>query len=875
MPVAIVARKEFFCYNQEIYNFLMKKKNSGDSQFYSSASIQDVLKKLDVTERGLDEGEARKRLEQYGPNVISDGKESNIILEFLSHFKNPLVAILLIASAVSAFLGEEINALIIVSMVLFSVILDFVEEHGANSAAKKLKEHVKTTAAVIRNERIRSINMSDVCPGDIVFLNAGDLVPADARIIHAKDLFVDQSALTGESFPCEKTSDDKKTSEDIENIVYLGTSVISGEAHAVVIKTGKDTEYGQISSSLARPAEKSEFETGVAKFGVFIVKIVFYLVLFIFFFNTLKQLGGDPATMNFRLVQSLLFAIAIAVGVTPELLPMIMSVTMARGSMKMSKKGVIVKRLGAIPSFGSMDVLCTDKTGTLTENKIALVTYTDILGKTSEPVLRCAYLNSFHESGIENPLDAAILDFKKIPVGEYKKIDELPFDFDRKMMSVAVEGPDGQVLITKGSPEAVFKKCDFCRMGSRSLPFGARVRETATVQYHNLSGDGHRVLAVAAKRMKKPKAVFTKKDESGLELLGFVSFLDPPKAGLRQVLDDLEAIGIEVKVITGDNELVTQKICKETGLDVKEILLGPEVDRLTDHALQARAGNVTIFARCSPIQKNRIINALRARKRVVGYLGDGINDAPSLKSADVGISVNNAVDVAKESADIVLTKKDLGVLREGVIEGRKVFGNTMKYIMMGLSSNFGNMFSAAGAVLFLPFLPMLPIQVLLNNFLYDLSQIAIPMDNVDKEWIQKPRRWDLKFVKRFMYFFGPISSLFDFITFFILFKIFGASEPLFQTGWFMESLATQVLVIHVIRTRQAPFLKSTASKFLLASTIFCVGFGWIIPSTAIGKFFRFQPLPLSVLATIVVVVMAYLILAELMKRIFYRRYLET
>lgn len=837
-----------------------------DEKYYSESPLEDIFKRLETSKNGLSDAEARNRLEKHGLNVVADGNKTNVFLEFLAYFKNPLIVILLIAAGVSFFLGEHINTLIIIALVLFSVILDFIEEHSASQAAKKLKETVKSTATVLRSGSTKEVRMCEICPGDVVILNAGDLIPADCRIIFSKDLFVDQSSFTGESFPREKGGQD--------NFLFFGTSVVSGEANAVVVKTGKTTEFGKLAENLASREEKSEFEIGVAKFGIFVAKIIFYLVLFIFFFNAVKSYYVTSGNLNYSLIQSFLFAVAIAVGLTPELLPMIMSVTMARGSLKMSKKGVIIKKLSAIPSFGSMDVLCTDKTGTLTENKIKLVTYTDIEGKVSQAVLTHAYLNSYYELGIENPLDEALLDFKKIPVDGYEKIDELPFDFNRKMMSVILQSGREQILITKGSPEAVFECCTHYRGSGKKNSFGLKAHSSAKDQYELLSRNGNRVLAVAAKTIKKTKKVFTKKDECGLEFLGFVSFFDPPKAGVGKALDKLEEIGIEVKIITGDNELVTEKICGDVGLKVKGMLLGREIDKMLDSALQAQVEKTTIFARCSPIQKNRVIRALKARKRVVSYLGDGINDAPSLKGADVGISVNNAVDVAKEAADIVLTKKDLCVLKDGVLEGRRVFGNTMKYIMMGLSSNFGNMFSAAGAVIFLPFLPMLPVQILLNNFLYDLSQIAIPLDRVDKEWVQKPHRWNLHFIKKFMYFFGPVSSLFDFLTFFVLLKIFSAGESMFQTGWFMESLATQVLVIHVIRTKQVPFLQSMPSKLLLASTVFCVAVGWLIPITPLGRYFHFEALSFQIITAIILIVMVYLAIVEAMKRIFYRRYFK-
>jgi Mg2+-importing ATPase len=828
-----------------------------------------VLRLLDADLQGLTAAEAGRRLLVYGKNEITQVKELHIVWEFLSYFKSPLVIILLVAAAVSGFMGDVASALIIALMALFSVALDFFEEYSAGRAAKKLKEKVKIMACAVRGGVKKEIHASRIVPGDIIVLNAGDLIPADARLIQSKDLFVDQSALTGESFPCEKSPE---SGADGRNMLFAGTSVISGQAIAAVVRTGANTEFGKIAAAISRPEAKSEFEIGAAKFGVFIARVVLILVLFIFLFNILRHLGGG-GQFQYGVIQSFLFAVAIAVGLTPELLPMIVSVTMARGSLKMSKKGVIVKKLSSIPNFGGMDVLCTDKTGTLTENKITLVTYVDISGKKDERVLESACINSYFQTGIENPMDKALLEFKK-NYAAMEKIDELPFDFDRRILSVIVRLGKKISMVSKGSPESVFERCKFYRAGDKRLKFDKEARMVARRQYHLLSEGGNRVLAVAVKKIKAAESAFSKNDECGLEFLGFVSFYDPPKAGVKNVLRKLESIGIAIKIITGDNELVTQKICRDVELPIAGFLTGGQIDKMTDQALQARVEAVTIFARCSPIQKNRVIAALRARGRVVSYLGDGINDAPPMKTADVGISVDNAVDVAREAADIVLTKKDLGVLLDGVIEGRKVFGNTMKYIMMGLSSNFGNMFSAAGAVMFLPFLPMLPIQILLNNFLYDLSQVAIPADNVDDDWLKKPRRWNLEFIKKFMYFFGPISSLFDFVTFFVLFGLFSSTEGTFQTGWFMESLATQVLVVHIIRTRGIPFVQSRAGKWLLASTFVCVAIGWIIPYTVVGEFFKFQPLPWPLALAIVGIVITYLILAEAAKRVFYRKYFK-
>ena len=856
----------------KIFN-IMEKNQKNNQVDFSAMSVKQTIEMLKTRLLGLTRAEVEARQLIYGKNELAQAKEMHIVWEFLSYFKNPLVVILLAAAVISAFMGETVSALIISVMAFLSVALDFFEEYSAGQAAKKLKESVKMTACVIRGGKQIEVKTADIVPGDIIFLNAGDLVPADARIIEAKDLFADQSALTGESFPCEKSENGGAAAQTGGNMLFWGTSVISGDATAVVVRTGSNTEFGKIAASISKPSAKSDFEIGAYKFGIFIARIVLYLVLFIFLFNVLRNLGGG-GQFQYRVIQSLLFSVAIAVGLTPELLPMIISVTMARGSIKMSKKGVIVKKLSAIPNFGSMDILCTDKTGTLTENKIALVTYTDINGEVSEEVLKNAYINSYYETGIENPLDKALLEFKKISIENLEKIDELPFDFERRLMSVVVAENKKHLLVAKGSPESIFERCVFCRVAGKRKKFSAPDRLQAQKEYHCLSEGGNRVLAVAVKKIRESKSGYCKEDESELELLGFVSFFDPPKPGIKDILSGLRKIGIEMKIITGDNELVTEKICRDAELEVKGVITGQIIDRLTDQALDARALGITIFARCSPIQKNRVIASLRRRAHVVGYLGDGINDAPSLKAADVGISVNNAVDVAKEAADIVLTQKDLAVLKDGVIEGRRVFANTMKYIMMGLSSNFGNMFSAAGAVMFLPFLPALPTQLLLNNFLYDMSQVTISTDNVDKDWLDKPRRWNLEFIKKFMYFFGSISSIFDFLTFFILFSLFSASEPMFQTGWFMESIATQVLVVYVIRTRGIPFIQSWPGKYLFASTIASVAIAWAIPYTALGRFFKFQPLPLELVAIILAIVIGYLTLAEFAKRYFYKRYFK-
>lgn len=835
---------------------------------YSSIDYYKVLDELNVSNNGLAEHEAKKRLELYGHNLLTDKKEKHIILRYIMQSVNPLIGILFVAAMISFFTGGHIDGIIIISMILISMIMGFVQTYSTEKALKELKEAVKTTATVIRDGKEKEINAHEICIGDIIFLNSGDVVPADARIIDSKDFFVNQSSITGESVPCAKNEKKILTKEesalsDLSNMVFLGSNVVSGTAKAVVVKTGKNTEYGMIAEKLSEAPQKSQFEKGVTSFGYFITKVIIVLVLFIFLFN---------AIMKNNVLEAFLFAIAIAVGVTPELLPMIMSITMANGAKNMAKHGVLVKKLSAIPNFGSMDVLCTDKTGTLTENNIKLVTYTDIYGSHSKDVLFFTYLNSFHQTGIKNPLDDAVLNFKKLDVKGCVKIDEVPFDFVRKRVSIVVKVKGQEYIVTKGAPEEIFKCCKTYRAKNKAMPFGLNIRQKAIDEYHKFSSDGYRVLAVAIKKINTKKKSFEKSDEEKMEFLGFVSFLDPPRKDVKEVLIELKEMGVDVKVITGDNELIAKKICDEIGLPVKGILKGQEVHSMSDDALKAKVESITIFARFSPYEKNRVIQALQAKGHVVGYMGDGVNDAPSLKTADVGISVNNAVDVAKDSAEIVLTQKSLLVLKNGIIEGRKTFGNTIKYIMMGLSSSFGNMFSAVGAILFLPFLPMLPVQILLNNLMYDFSQITIPSDKVDKEWISKPRKWNIKFIKHFMYVFGPISSIFDFLTFFVLYAIFKVSAPQFQTGWFIESLATQTLVIHVIRTRGSSFFTSPASALLIVSTIGIVILGWILPFTPIGEFFKFEPLSVSIMITLAGLVMIYLLIVEVAKRIFYKYY---
>ncbi|MEM3459241.1 MAG: magnesium-translocating P-type ATPase [Candidatus Bathyarchaeia archaeon] len=832
-----------------------------------SLPIDELLARLNTSMSGLSSEEVEERLRTYGYNELAKRKKRTAIINFLSHFRSPLIIILLIAGLIAGFLGEIINVAIIFSIVFVSVILDFYQESKAEKAAEALKEKVTTTATVLRDGAKQEVRLSEIVPGDIIYLSAGDIVPADARVIAAKDLFLNQSALTGESFPVEKTSTPIKAKgtapTEWNNCLFMGTSVVSGTATTVVLKTGSHTEYGKIAKRLVEKEPETEFERGIKGFGFLIMQVTFLLVMFVFFINALYKRD---------VLESLLFAVALAVGLTPELLPMIITVNLSKGALAMSKKGVIVKRLAAIENFGSMNVLCTDKTGTLTENKIKLVLHVDMEGNDDEKVLLYSFLNSYHQTGLKSPLDEAILGYKDIDVKDYQKIDEVPFDFIRRRVSVVVEYEKQRYFIAKGAPEEIIKVCSYCEHGGMISDLTDEFRRKIDQKYYDLSVEGFRVLAVSYKKLKEEKPVYSVNDESDMVFLGFVAFLDPPKETARESLQLLSKAGVELKILTGDNELVTRKACAHLDFEIKGVVLGSEIAQMHDDALSRVVEEANVFARVTPAQKDRIINALKNNGHVVGFLGDGINDAPSMKTADIGISVNNAVDVAKESADIILLQNDLRILDEGVLEGRKTFGNTMKYVMMGVSSNFGNMFSVAGASLFLPFLPMLPIQILLNNLLYDFSQSTITTDNVDPEYVEKPKRWDISFIRRFMIFLGPVSSIFDFLTFFIMLLVFNATEPLFQTAWFLESLCTQTFVIFVIRTRRTPFYKSKPSRLLLLSSLSIVGFALILPFTPLGELFHFVQPPFTFFLVLAALIGAYLVLTETVKKWFYKRY---
>ena len=810
--------------------------------------------------RGLSSTEAREQLVRFGPNELVFTQRLTAVRNLLSFFANPLVIILLIASAISAFVGELVNASIIALMVLLSVALNFVQTARSQRAAERLRAQVAPAAKGLRDGKWTQIPRREIVPGDVIQLSAGDLVPADATLLEARDLHVNQAALTGESLPVEKEVDrddagDERLAES-RNTVFLGTSVVSGTATAVVTMTGAATAFGDIAARLAERPPETEFERGTRQFGILITKTVFLLILFVLMVNIL--LRRDP-------FESVLFALALAVGLTPEFLPMITTVTLGQGAIRMARQKVIVKHLAAIQNFGSMDVLCSDKTGTLTSGETTLEEHYDPLGNPAEQVLRLAYLNSFHETGITNPLDVAIIKHASTTAEASRKLDEIPFDFERRRLSIVLEDGGERLMITKGSPEGVLSCCTQYETGGRRLPLDKEAFARCNATWQNLSKRGYRLLAVAFKLVAPDQQVWRAGDESELILAGFLTFSDPPLPEAGAAVEALRRDGVKVKILTGDNELIARHICAEVGLNAERIVSGAEIDRLTPPALAYLAETNTVFARVTPGQKHRLILALKGRGHVVGFLGDGINDAPSLHAADVGISVSNAVDVAKDAAEIILLEHNLRVLHQGIVEGRKAFGNVMKYLLMGTSSNFGNMFSMAAASAFLPFLPMLPTQILLNNFLYDLAQVTIPTDNVDQTYIRKPRRWNIKLIRDFMIYIGPISSMYDFLTFFVLIRLFQATESVFHTGWFVESLATQTLVLFVIRTARNPF-RSRPSRPLTITTLLVVCIGILLPFSPPAGLLGFTPLPLSYFAFLVAATVTYLLLVEMVKR---------
>ncbi len=824
------------------------------------STVRQAFERLSATSAGLTTIEGQRRLTVYGRNELARRGRLNLALEIAGLLANPLVVLLLIASGVAFLVGERLDAGIIVTMVLLGVALNFVQTYRSGKAAERLRQSVTPQASVLRDKAWGDLARPLLVPGDIIRLKAGDLVPADAFLIEAQDLHVQEAALTGESLPVAKEVsplDQSIALADVgPHVVYVGSSVVSGSAMALVFATGDATTFGELAEHLAARQPDTEFERGQRRFGFLIMRTATFLVFFVFAVSI--ALHRDP-------LESMLFAVALAVGLTPEFLPMITAVTLSQGAVQMARRKVVVKHLSAIQNLGSMDVLCSDKTGTLTAGAIAVDRCVDVAGAPSARVQQMVYWNSYHESGIRSPLDAAILQLPKAEGPQYAKLDEMPFDFERKCLSVVVEGEGQRLLITKGAPETVLPKCAHWALpdgGDRLLDAGtlAQAHETDRA----LSTAGFRVLAVAW-RVVPVQPDYTLADEDGLTLGGFVAFADPVSPGTDAVLAALKADGVVVKIVSGDNELVVAEVCRQVGLVNGGVVVGADLDHMTDVALSQVAERVTAFARVTPAQKTRIILALQRRGHVVGFIGDGINDAPSLHMADVGISVQAAVDVARDAADIILLESGLAVLHDGIVAGRRAFGNVMKYLLMGTSSNFGNMFSMAVASVALPFLPMLPTQILLNNFLYDLAQITIPTDDVDASYTRKPRHWDIGLVRDFMVFVGPVSSVFDFLTFGVLLWGFQANETLFHTGWFVESLATQTLVVFVIRTAGSP-LKSRPSRPLAMTVLAVIALAMVLPFTPFASALGFTPLPPLFFVFLAVVVGSYLALVEVVKR---------
>ena len=874
-------------------------------------SLDNILSKFQSSLSGLTQENAKSRLEQYGKNEVAREKVPSAFVQLLLAFKNPFIFVLLTLAIVSFVTdywlplqsGEETDLtgiIIILTMVTLSGLLRFWQEFRSNRAAEALKSMIRTTATVLRRpnknmpaEHIE-VPLSDIVPGDIVLLSAGDMIPADIRLIESRDLFVSQAVLTGESIPVEKydtlgavsqkTSEEVNPSEinkdnvlDVNNICFMGTNVVSGTAKAIVVATGADTHFGSLAKSIVGSRAETSFDRGVNSVSWLLIRFMLVMVPIVLLINGFTK--GDWG-------EAVLFALAVAVGLTPEMLPMIVSANLAKGAVGMAKRKVVVKRLNAIQNFGAMDILCTDKTGTLTQDKIILEHHLDINGQVDPAVLQLAWLNSYYQSGMKNLMDKAIIRFaeektsvKKVGVGLYRKIDELPFDFVRRRLSVVVQGnDDNHLMICKGAVEEMLSISDFVYENGEYLPLDEKRKQALIELAHNYNKDGFRVLAVGVKEIsaEQTKTQYNVQDEKALAIRGFLTFLDPPKESAYEAISALNEHGVAVKVLTGDNEIITIKVCREVGLEPGIPLLGTEIETMDDAELKVEIEQRTIFAKLTPLQKSRIIRLLQDNGHTVGFLGDGINDAPALRDADVGISVDTATDIAKESADIILLEKSLMVLEEGVICGRETFGNIMKYLNMTASSNFGNIFSVLVASAFLPFLPMLAIHLLIQNLLYDISQLSLPWDKMDEEFLQKPRKWDAPNIGRFMIWIGPTSSIFDITTYALMWFVFGANsvaaESLFHSGWFIEGLLSQTLVVHMLRTQKIPFIQSTAAFPVIVMTMLIMAVGIYIPFSPIGSLIGLQPLPWSYFPWLVATLLSYCVVAQIMKKIYIKRF---
>ena len=862
------------------------------------ANKASFLQTLESRETGLSEQEVEIKQEKYGLNEVAHEKAPSWYSQLFAAFVNPFIGVLIIIAIISLIIdvilvppGErDYKTVIVVGiMVMLSAFLRFLQEYRSNKAAEQLKSMVNTTASVLREGIGKSeIDIIQLVPGDIIYLSAGDMIPADCRIIQSKDLFISQSILTGEALPVEKREipvleSSNKPSLDLDNICFMGTNVISGTALAIVVTTGNETYFGSISKSLTGKNTVTSFDRGVNSVSWLLIRFMLVMVPLVFLVNGITK--GNW-------LEALLFAVAVAVGLTPEMLPMIVTANLAKGAVSMSKRKVIVKRLNAIQNIGAMDVLCTDKTGTLTLDKIVLERHLNVFGYEDEEVLKWVYLNSYYQTGLKNLLDVAVLEHVEIKQqlkvdDEYKKIDEIPFDFQRRRMSVVLEQRNHKhLLICKGAVEEILDLCTFAFdpgedrelhiESDKIIPMDTNMRETVLKTSKKLNEEGLRVLLVAIKEYDERPLTYSIADESNLILTGFIGFLDPAKPSAKPSIEALQKLGIQLKVLTGDNEIVTKKICRDVGIPINNVVMGHELEIMTDQHLIDSIDDINIFAKLSPAQKSRVVKVLQAKGHTVGFMGDGINDAGALRDADVGISVDTGADIAKESADIILLEKDLMVLRKGVIYGRRTFGNIIKYIKMTASSNFGNMFSMLGASAFLPFLPMLPIQILVQNLLYDISQTSIPWDTMDKEYLEKPRKWDAGGISRFMFYMGPISSIFDYATFALMWFVFKASTPehqsLFQSGWFIEGLLSQTLIVHMIRTRKIPFFQSWATPPVLMLTFFIMAVGIYIPFSPFASALKMESLPSLYFPWLIGILIVYCVLTQIIKVWFIKKF---
>ena len=835
---------------------------------YWNLASEQLLTALHTTPTGLRSSEAELRLKQYGPNTIKAQQQTTALRLLLRQFKSPLVLILIFAAVVSGVMGEWVDASIVLAIVLGSTILGFVQEYTASNAVEKLRSQITIKSSVLRGGQAQTLPSEQVVPGDVVLLSAGSLAPADGIVLEANDFFVNQAVLTGETFPVEKipaTVPANASLAERTNSVFMGTSAGSGTARMLVVQTGKATVFGQVAESLRLRPPETEFERGIRHFGNLLTQVMLVMVIIVLALNVFL---AKP------LLNSLLFTLALAVGLTPELLPAIISITLSHGAQQMANRGVIVRRLNAIENFGSMDVLCTDKTGTLTEGVVQLDGALDIQGQPSEAVLRYAFLNATYQTGLNNPLDEAIQAAAQkagLSIGSEQKVSEIPYDFVRKRLSVITANAQGErTLITKGALETILSISTNVQSGDGTLPLDSTLRSEIEQRYSEWSEKGFRVLGLATKTEQGHSQPFSQNDENQLTFAGFLLFLDPPKADVKQVIVDLAQRGVQLKIITGDNQKVARHVAEAVGLSLQGVLTGSQLNGLHEEALWHLAERTTLFAEVDPNQKERILLALKKTGHVVGYMGDGINDAPALHAADVGISVDTAVDVAKDAADFVLLKKDLTILREGIDEGRVTFANTLKYILTTISANFGNMVSMAGASLLLPFLPLLAPQILLNNFLSDIPAITIASDNVDAEMVMRPRRWNTRFIRNYMVLFGLVSSVFDFLTFAVLLYLFRASPVEFRTGWFIESLITELVIALVVRTRH-PFFRSKPGRLLLISTLIFIAITLVLPYLPFISVFGFTPLPAPLMLAMLGLTMLYVLATELAKKYFYSR----